>query len=77
MASLVGRPLHYVIKIGDRKKSYEFYVGTLGMKILRYIIRWLSRKKERLIADTKSSERDAKQSAMGEGEITIDRMGLR
>ncbi|KAF8357623.1 glod-4, partial [Pristionchus pacificus] len=36
MASLVGRPLHYVIKIGDRKKSYEFYVGTLGMKILRH-----------------------------------------
>ncbi|GMR41885.1 hypothetical protein PMAYCL1PPCAC_12080 [Pristionchus mayeri] len=36
MVSLVGRPLHYVIKIGDRQKSYDFYVGTMGMKILRH-----------------------------------------
>ncbi|GMS89027.1 hypothetical protein PENTCL1PPCAC_11202, partial [Pristionchus entomophagus] len=35
-SSFEGRPLHYVIKIGDRKKSFDFYVGTLGMKILRH-----------------------------------------
>ncbi|GMT18597.1 hypothetical protein PFISCL1PPCAC_9894, partial [Pristionchus fissidentatus] len=36
VSHLVARPLHYVIKIGDRKKAYDFYVGTLGMKILRH-----------------------------------------
>ncbi|CAJ0961266.1 unnamed protein product, partial [Mesorhabditis belari] len=30
------RALHYVFKIGDRKKSYEFFVNLLGMKILRH-----------------------------------------
>ncbi|CAJ0575383.1 unnamed protein product, partial [Mesorhabditis spiculigera] len=33
---MTARALHYVFKIGDRQKSYDFFVKTLGMKILRH-----------------------------------------
>uniref|UniRef100_A0A0N5A191 Glyoxalase domain-containing protein 4 n=1 Tax=Parastrongyloides trichosuri TaxID=131310 RepID=A0A0N5A191_PARTI len=36
MAITNGRALHYVLKIGNRKETYNFYVHKLGMKVLRH-----------------------------------------
>uniref|UniRef100_A0AC35UBG6 Glyoxalase domain-containing protein 4 n=1 Tax=Rhabditophanes sp. KR3021 TaxID=114890 RepID=A0AC35UBG6_9BILA len=36
MAVSSGRALHYVFKIGDRGKSFDFYVNKLGLKVLRH-----------------------------------------
>jgi catechol 2,3-dioxygenase-like lactoylglutathione lyase family enzyme len=30
------RSLHYVFKIGNREKTFQFYTDVLGMKILRH-----------------------------------------
>ena len=36
MSSIVGRPLHWVFKIGDRQKSIHFFRDVLGMRVLRH-----------------------------------------
>ncbi|CAD6197409.1 unnamed protein product [Caenorhabditis auriculariae] len=33
---MAARALHYVFKIGDRKKTYDFYTQVLMMKVLRH-----------------------------------------
>lgn len=30
---MTSRALHYVFRVGNRQKSYDFYVKTLGMKV--------------------------------------------
>lgn len=32
----MARALHYVFKIGNRRKAYDFFIKTLGMKVLRH-----------------------------------------
>ncbi|KAI1724542.1 glyoxalase domain-containing protein 4 [Ditylenchus destructor] len=34
--SVNSRALHYVFRVGNRKASYDFFVKTLGMKVLRH-----------------------------------------
>lgn len=34
--NVVGRALHWVFKVGDRKKTMRFYRDVLGMKVLRH-----------------------------------------
>lgn len=36
MATITGRALHYVFKIGDRNQTAKFYREVLGMKVLRH-----------------------------------------
>lgn len=31
-----GRALHYVFRVGNRQRAYDFYVKLLGMKVLRH-----------------------------------------
>ncbi|CAD5217643.1 unnamed protein product [Bursaphelenchus okinawaensis] len=33
---MAARALHYVFRIGSRQKSYDFYIKTLQMKVLRH-----------------------------------------
>uniref|UniRef100_A0A0M3J3I6 Glyoxalase 1 (inferred by orthology to a C. elegans protein) n=1 Tax=Anisakis simplex TaxID=6269 RepID=A0A0M3J3I6_ANISI len=35
-SSEMARALHYVFKIGNRNSAYEFFIKTLGMKVLRH-----------------------------------------
>ena len=32
-SAIKGRALHWVFKIGDRKKTMDFYRNVLGMKV--------------------------------------------